>query len=116
MSFLLCLNPIFRKRSPVYSWRSARASPGEALFLPFSFFYQFISYQKFIDSGSDLKKQQQFENVTHPPLITSSLEKLVIESLNVPELHLLLGKKINPKTVLITHLIFRSYRKIVERI
>ena len=49
-------------------------------------------FQKFVDAGSDAKRQQLYDNVTNPPLITSSVEKLVIESLSVPELHLLLGK------------------------
>ena len=48
--------------------------------------------QKFVEDGSDAKKQQLYDNVTNPPLITSSVEKLVIESLSVPELHLLLGR------------------------
>ena len=44
-----------------------------------------------MEAGEEPKKQQLFDNVTHPPLLTSPLEKLIIETLNVPELHLLLG-------------------------
>ena len=56
-----------------------------------------ILSQKYVEAGADPKKQQQFQNVTHPPLITASLEKLILESLNVPELHLLLGTDIQAK-------------------
>ena len=54
-----------------------------------------------MEAGADPKKQQQFDNVTHTTLITASLEKLVLESLNVPELHLLLGKDIKAKIMIV---------------
>ena len=52
-----------------------------------------IFVQRFVEAGSDTKKQQEFENITNPPLLTSSPDKLIIEILSVPQLHILLGKE-----------------------
>ena len=47
--------------------------------------------QGFVEGGSDLKTQRQFQNVVNQPLLTGGLDKKVIEIICVPELHLLLG-------------------------
>ena len=45
----------------------------------------------FVDGGANKKTQKRFQNVTNPPLLTGSDDKLVLDILAVPELHLLLG-------------------------
>ena len=67
-----------------------------------------------MDAGSNSKTQKSFDNVTNPPLITASADKLILEILCVPELHLLLGinkqlKKQNKNSVL-----FRCSRKMLK--
>ena len=52
----------------------------------------FYKLQGYIDGGSKKKTKMKFDNVTNAPLITSSPDKKIIESLSVPELHILLGK------------------------
>ena len=44
-----------------------------------------------LDNGSNYKRQQDFENVVHNPMITGPLHQLVMKILNMPSLHLLLG-------------------------
>ena len=41
-----------------------------------------------------MKKQKEYENVTHEPLVSGDAETFVLDILCVPELHLLLGKNL----------------------
>ena len=45
----------------------------------------------YVDSGSNKKKQKDFQNFTNTPLLTGDPEQLVLGLLAVPELHLLIG-------------------------
>ena len=50
-----------------------------------------------------MKTQMAFENVTNPPIITSkNLEKLIIEMIAPPELHMLIGNNI-------LYMVYRRY-------
>ena len=56
--------------------------------------------QKYVEGGSVLKKAQHFQNVVNEPLVAGDDDKLILEILAPPELHLLfihsyrlLGKK-----------------------
>ena len=46
---------------------------------------------KFVKNGSKMKKQQLYENVTNPPLVTGSVDDLILKMFAIPELHLLIG-------------------------
>ena len=48
-------------------------------------------HNAYTEAGSKAKTQQLYQNFTNHPLITSLPDKLIIEMLAVPELHLLLG-------------------------
>ena len=77
--------------------------------------FSIICVQRFVEAGSDTKKQQEFENVTNPPLLTSSPDKLIIEILSVPQLHILLGKETKTGT-LMYFILSRCCRKVAEQI
>ena len=42
-------------------------------------------------ANSPLKNQQLYQNCVNEPLITDQVDKLVIDILSIPELHLLIG-------------------------
>ena len=48
-------------------------------------------HNAYTEAGSKVRTQQLYQNFTNHPLITSLPDKLIIEILAVPELHLLLG-------------------------
>ena len=41
--------------------------------------------------GSNLKKAKKYTNVVHPPLSTGDKNKKILEFVNIPGLHILLG-------------------------
>jgi hypothetical protein len=43
--------------------------------------------------GQTPKNSRKFDNITNPPLLIFSPDKLIIEILSVPQLHILLGKE-----------------------
>ena len=49
------------------------------------------SLQKYLDHGSDYKNQKHFHNFVNSPLVTGPADKLVLDLLNLPSLHILLG-------------------------
>ena len=48
-------------------------------------------HEQFIKSGSCKKDQSNFQNFVHPHLLVGDSEVYVIDIINVPELHLLIG-------------------------
>ena len=46
---------------------------------------------KYVLDGSPVKKQQLYQNITNPPLLTGEPTQLILKMLAVPELHLLIG-------------------------
>ena len=47
--------------------------------------------QRFVDAGSNLKKQSKFDNVIHKPLLSVDESEVVLGLLAPPELHMLIG-------------------------
>ena len=48
-------------------------------------------YQDFLAAGGQLRKASKFANVIHPSLIIEADDKLVLDQLPPPELHLMMG-------------------------
>ena len=51
----------------------------------------FVHFKEFVEDGSPVKKQKDYQNVINAPLITGRPDQTVMETLCLPELHLLLG-------------------------
>ena len=51
----------------------------------------FCHFEEFVEDGSPVKKQKDYQNVIKAPLITGRPDQSVMEILCLPELHLLLG-------------------------
>ena len=68
---------------------------GCAPFLEASSLYTFGDlfswHQKYVDAGSPKKEQKCFQNIVNCPLITGPWDSLVLDKLNCPGLHILLG-------------------------
>ena len=47
--------------------------------------------KKFVESGSVLKNAQHYKNVVNEPLLLGDEKTLILEMLNIPELHCLMG-------------------------
>ena len=56
------------------------------------FVYLFFLHKAYIDAGCPKKKEKEFQNFTHPPLLTGDPEQLVLDVINIPSLHILIGK------------------------
>ena len=48
-------------------------------------------HKHFVDAGANHKRQQDFQNVVHPPLIIAANDQLILGVLAPPELHMLIG-------------------------
>ena len=48
-------------------------------------------HQKYLEDGSKYQKQKLYQNIVNSPLITGPPDKLVLDLLNLPSLHLLIG-------------------------
>ena len=48
-------------------------------------------YQVYVDAGSNKNNQARFQNCVHMNLLAGEPETLVIDCMNIPELHLLIG-------------------------
>ena len=48
-------------------------------------------HQAYLDAGSPYPRQQNYQNIVNIPLLTGDHERLVLDMLNPPPLHLLLG-------------------------
>ena len=51
----------------------------------------FYWHEKYVEDGAKSKQQQHYQNVVNQPLITGPPEKLVLDLLNCPSLHILIG-------------------------
>ena len=51
----------------------------------------FIVFKEYVESGSNRKKQQNFQNVINEPLLKGQPDQEVLGLIAVPELHLLIG-------------------------
>ena len=60
-------------------------------------------FQKFISSGAKVEDQQWCQNVINAPLLHGPRDKLVLGLINIPDLHLLLGKTIIYSSYLFIH-------------
>ena len=49
------------------------------------------NHQKYVDAGSNRKTQARFENCVNPNLLAGDSDTVVMDCLNMPELHLLIG-------------------------
>lgn len=47
--------------------------------------------QAYLDGGSKYLKQKEYQNFVHMPLITGEHDQLVLDKINLPSLHMLLG-------------------------
>ena len=45
-----------------------------------------------MDGGSNYKKQKDYQNIVNPSLINDPADKKVLDLLNIPSLHILIGK------------------------
>ena len=48
-------------------------------------------YDQLMADGTNLKKAKKYTNVVHPPLLTGDKNKKILELVNIPDLHILLG-------------------------
>ena len=48
-------------------------------------------YDQWMADGTNLKKAKKFTTVVHPPLLTGDKNKKILEPVNIPVLHILLG-------------------------
>ena len=51
-----------------------------------------LNFQDFVHSGAKKSKAMKFSNVINEPVLSGSPDKLVLDLLNIPELHLLIGR------------------------
>ena len=76
-------------------------------------------HQKYQGAGKPHKKQSEFNNFINPPLLSGPLDRKIIEFLNIPSLHLLLGNlkfffKQHQLCLLFTDNLFRCGRQTSE--
>ena len=50
-----------------------------------------VLHQSYVEAGSNRKNQARYQNCVHPHILAGSPDTLVLDILNVPELHLLIG-------------------------
>ena len=48
-------------------------------------------HQAYLEAGSNRRTQARYQNCVHPNLLAADPETLVLDLLNIPELHLLIG-------------------------
>ena len=53
-----------------------------------------LNVQKYDESGAQSRQQQFYQNVVNPPLITGPPDRVVLDLLNCPSLHILIGTKL----------------------
>ena len=54
-------------------------------------FDNYVLFQKYVEAGRPYKDQKNFQNVVNPPLITGPVDTVLLDKLNCPGLHILLG-------------------------